>query len=179
MTRAPAGAEVIENGGVSDSRTPTHYPEALQDLLDTFATFDDQAERAQVLISFSDSFKEVPKEVATRPFPKDHLVPACESEAYVWAVMRPAGTMDLYFAVENPSGISARALAAMLTKTLSGLPPKEIATVSPEIVERLFRQNISMGKGMGLMSMVGAVRTLAQRAQGIEPKPANAVACPD
>jgi hypothetical protein len=25
-----------------------------------------------------------------------------------------------------------------------------------------------MGKGMGLMSMVGAVRTLAQRAQGIE-----------
>jgi cysteine desulfuration protein SufE len=155
------------------------YPEALQDLLDTFATFDDQSERAQVLISFSDSFKEVPKDVATRPFAKDHLVPACESEAYVWAVLRPDGKMNLHFAVENPSGISARALASMLTKTLSGLTPKEIATVSPEIVERLFRQNISMGKGMGLMSMVGAVRALALRAQGIEPKPADTVACPE
>ena len=159
--------------------SPVAYPEPLQDLLDTFATFDDMSERAQVLISFSDGFKEVPPEVARRPFPKDHLVPACESEAYVWAMLEADGTMKLYFAVENPSGISARALAAMLTKTLSGLTPKEIATVSPEIVERLFRQNISMGKGMGLMSMVGAVRTLALRAQGIEPKPATPVACPE
>jgi cysteine desulfuration protein SufE len=155
------------------------YPEPLQDLLDTFATFEDPSERAQVLISFSDSFKSVPPEVATRPFPKDHLVPACESEAYVWAHLQPDGTMKLYFAVENPSGISARALATMLDKTLSGLTPKEIATVSPEIVERLFRQNISMGKGMGLMSMVGAVRTLALRAQGIAPKPVSPLACPD
>jgi len=121
----------------------------------------------------------VPPEVARRPFPKDHLVPACESEAYVWAVLRPDGKMDLHFAVENPSGISARAMATMLTKTLSGLTPAEIATVSPEIVERLFRQNISMGKGMGLMSMVGAVRTLALRAQGIEQKPVNPLACPE
>ena len=154
------------------------YPEALQDLLDTFATFDDPSERAQVLISFADQFKPVPPEVATRPFAKDHLVPACESEAYGWAVLQPDGTMKLHFAVENPSGISARALATILDKTLSGLTPKEIATVSPEIVERVFRQNISMGKGMGLMSMVGAVRTLAQRAQGIEAKAANPVASP-
>jgi cysteine desulfuration protein SufE len=155
---------------VSESRIPTDYPEPLQDLLDTFATLDDQAERAQVLISFSDQFKSVPPEVATRPFDQDHLVPACESEAYVWAMLQPDGTMKLHFAVENPSGISARALATMLEKTLSGLPPSEVAKFSPEIVERLFRQNISMGKGMGLMSMVGAVRTLALRAQGIEPK---------
>ena len=32
------------------------------------------------------------------------------------------------------------------------------------IVERIFRQNISMGKGMGLMAMVDAVRALANRA---------------
>ncbi len=155
------------------------YPEALQDLLDTFETFDDQSERAQVLISFADAFKSVPPEVATRPFGKEHLVPACESEAYVWAVVQPDGKMNLYFAVENPSGISAKALATMLTKTLSGLTPAEIATVSPEIVERLFRQNISMGKGMGLMSMVGAVRTLALRAQGIESKPVSPVSSPE
>ena len=164
---------------MSESRTPADYPEPLLDLLDAFATFDDPSERAQVLISYADAFRPVPPEVATRPFGKDHLVPACESEAYVWARLQPDGKMNLYFAVENPSGISAKAMATMLTRTLSGLTPAEIATVSPEIVERLFRQNISMGKGMGLMSMVGAVRTLAMRAQGIEPKPVNPLACPE
>ena len=139
------------------------YPEKLQTLLDVFAGVTDTHERTQLLLDYAKRFKEVPAEIATRPFGKQHLVPHCESEAYVWAVPNPDGTLALHFAVENPSGISAKALAAILQKTLSGLPPAEIARVDPEIVERLFRQNISMGKGMGLMSMVGAVQALARR----------------
>jgi len=107
----------------------------------------------------------VPPEIARRPFPQNHQVPQCESDAYVWANRRDDGTLKLYFAVENPSGVSAKALAAILDRTLSGLPASEIARVSPEIVERIFRQNISMGKGMGLMSMVQAVQALARAAE--------------
>ena len=139
------------------------YPEKLQTLLDVFAGVTDTHERTQLLLDYAKRFKEVPAEIATRPFGKQHLVPHCESEAYVWAVPNADGTLALHFAVENPSGISAKALGAILQKTLSGLPPAEIARVDPEIVERLFRQNISMGKGMGLMSMVGAVQALARR----------------
>jgi sulfur transfer protein SufE len=76
----------------------------------------------------------------------------------------PDGGLQFYFAVENPSGVSARALAAILDKTVSGLPPEEVAAIDTAIVERIFRRNISMGKGMGLMSMVDAVRALAKRA---------------
>jgi cysteine desulfuration protein SufE len=147
------------------------YPEKLQDLLDAFAAFDDQSERAQMLIGYSDAFREVPPDVATRPFPASHLVPQCESEAYAWAVLQRDGGLKLHFAVENPSGISARALAAILDKTLSGLPPEQIAQIQPDLVERIFRQNISMGKGLGLMSMVLAVRALAERAMGRTPRP--------
>ena len=117
-----------------------------------------------MLLSYADQFKEVPREIAARPFDQSHQVPQCESDAYVWAMKRPDGTLQLYFAVENPSGVSAKALAAILDKTLSGLPPAEIATITPEIVEQIFRQNISMGKGMGLMSMVQAVAALAKAA---------------
>jgi sulfur transfer protein SufE len=60
--------------------------------------------------------------------------------------------------------VSARALAAILERTLSGLTPADIVAVDSRIVERIFRQNISMGKGMGLMAMVEAVRALANRA---------------
>lgn len=140
------------------------YPARLQAILDVFAGVPDTHERTQLLLDFAKRFKEVPADVAARPFSPDHLVKHCESEAYVWAVPSPDGTLKLHFAVENPSGVSAKALAVILDKGLSGLPPAEIARVDPEIVERVFRQNISMGKGMGLMSMVLSVQALARRA---------------
>lgn len=136
----------------------------LQSLLDLFAEYAGPAERTELLLSYADKFKDVPAAVATRPFDQSALVPHCESEAYVWAVPNADGTLKLHFAVENPSGISAKALAAILDRTLSGLPAGEIAKVDPEIVEKIFRQNISMGKGMGLMSMVQRVQQLAKRA---------------
>ena len=135
----------------------------LQALLDLFAEYPDQAERTQLLLEYADKFREVPPAVASRPFDRSALVPHCESEAYVWAVPNDDGTLKLHFAVENPSGVSAKALAAILDRTLSGLPAAEIGNVDPEIVEKIFRQNISMGKGMGLMSMVQRVQALARR----------------
>jgi cysteine desulfuration protein SufE len=138
-------------------------PEKLQQLIDTFQMFDAH-DRTTMLLGYADQFQEVPPSVATRPFPESHHIPQCESDAYAWALKRPDGTLKLYFAVENPSGVSAKALAAILDKTLSGLPASEIATVSSDIVEKIFRQNISMGKGMGLMSMVNAVQALARNA---------------
>jgi cysteine desulfuration protein SufE len=147
-----------------DKQNTMAYPSKLQDLLDTFAMFE-PADRTNLLLSYADQFREVPPAVAARPFDQSHQVPQCESDAYVWAMKQPDGTLKLHFAVENPSGVSAKALAAILDRTLSGLPPDEIARVDPEIVERIFRQNISMGKGMGLMSMVEAVRALARSAQ--------------
>ena len=137
--------------------------EKLQQLVETFQMFD-PADRTDLLLSYADQFKEVPPAIASRPFPKSHQVPYCESDAYAWAQKKPDGTLKLYFAVENPSGVSARALAAILDKTLSGHPASAIATIDPGIVEKIFRQNISMGKGLGLMSMVQAVTTLARAA---------------
>ena len=140
-------------------------PAALRDVLDAFALVDDPSDRAALLIDFADQFKPVPPDVATPPFPKDRQVPFCESEAYVWLVPQADGTANLHFAVENPSGVSAKALASILTSTLSGLTPDAIEQVSPDIVEHIFRQNISMGKGMGLMAMVQAVQSLARAAR--------------
>src|ERR671921_2443633 len=129
---------------------PSPLPDKLERLVETFEMFD-PADRTGMLLSYADQFKEVPPAIATRPFPRSHQVPQCESDAYAWAQKLPDDTLKLYFAVENPSGISAKALAAILDKTLSGLPASEIATVNTDIVEKIFRQNISMGKGMGLM----------------------------
>jgi cysteine desulfuration protein SufE len=139
-------------------------PAKLQQVLDAFEMFPDTTDRTNMLLSYADQFREVPPEIASRPFDRSHQVPQCESDAYVWALRKPDDTLDLHFAVENPSGVSAKALAAILQKSLSGLRAEEIAQVDCSIVERIFRQNISMGKGMGLMAMVNAVQALARKA---------------
>ncbi len=139
------------------------YPKKLKETLEFFETLTDQNDRVNVLLDFADKFKEVPKEIASRPFDRSHLVPHCESEAYVWIKKQQDGTLKYYFAVENPSGVSAKALAKVLDDSLSGERPEVIAQVNEDIVYKIFRQNISMGKGLGLMSLVQAVAALAKQ----------------
>jgi len=140
------------------------YPGRLGEAIETLSFATDPADRADLLLSFANRFREVPPEVARRPFPEINRVPACESEAFAWGVVQDDGMLALHFAVENPSGVSAKALAVILDRGLSGLPPSEIARVSPDIVYDIFRRDISMGKGMGLMSMVRAVQVIARQA---------------
>lgn len=139
-------------------------PERLAEVLDTLALVPDRADRIQLLIDVADRFREVPPRVATRPFPEASRVPACESEAYVWAEPRPDGRLDFHFAVENPQGISAKALAVVLDETLSGAPLEQVASVPQDIVYRIFGDELSMGKSMGLMGVVSMVRNAARKA---------------
>jgi cysteine desulfuration protein SufE len=141
-------------------------PEKLTNTLEALDLIPDRNERIQMLIDIAGRFKEVPPRIARRPFPKEAQVPACESEAYVFTEERPDGTLDYHFAVENPQGISAKAMAVLLDDTLSGAPPGEVAQVPQDIVYRLFGRELSMGKSMGLMSMVGMVAALARRKAG-------------
>lgn len=138
------------------------YPTRLQAILDDFAAITDRNERTELLIYYADQFQAVPERIATRPYPEDHRVQYCESEAYVWAEPNPDGTLKFHFAVENPQGLSARAMAAILDQTLSGAPVEQVAAISTDIVYTLFGSEISMGKGQGLAGVVAMVKSLAQ-----------------
>ncbi len=141
-------------------------PEKLGEIVDTLALVPDRADRIQLLIDIAERFREVPPRIAVRPFADENKVPACESQAYVWAERRPDGRLDFHFAVENPQGISAKALAVILDEGLSGSPLAEVAVVPQDVVYRLFGDELSMGKSMGLMAMVSMVRNAARQAQG-------------
>ena len=138
-------------------------PAKLTDTLETLEMVPDRSERIQLLIDIAGRFEEVPPRLARRPFAKEHQVPACESEAYVFTEPRPDGTLDFHFAVENPQGISAKAMAVILGDALSGTPTEQVAEVSQDIVYQVFGRELSMGKSMGLMSMVGMVAALAKK----------------
>ena len=130
-----------------------NVPEPLSKMLGELDSLD-RVERAHYLLELSDEFAEVPGEIATRPFAEDRRVPKCESEAFVWAQEQDDGTLKFHYAVENPLGISARAIGVILDETMSGQPLDQVANVSPDIVHRIFGRQLSMGKGEGLAAMV-------------------------
>jgi len=138
-------------------------PPKLNDVLDTLALLPGRAERIEVLIDTAERFRDVPESIATRPFPKERLVPGCESQAYVWWTDREGGTLDYHFAVENPQGISAKAMAAILQDACSGAPLAQVAAIPDDVVYTVFGNELSMGKSMGLMGMVAMVRREAKR----------------
>ncbi len=140
----------------------SQYPRKLAEFLELLSMTEDRAERIQALIDISGRFEKVPERIAKPPYPDDHLTPACESKAYVWAAERADGTLDYHFAVENPQGLSAMAMAVILKKGLSGVLPEDVLQVPREIVYRIFGNELSMGKSMGLMGMVSMVQKLAR-----------------
>ncbi|WP_322796327.1 SufE family protein [Tepidiforma sp.] len=137
-------------------------PEAFQKVLEDFQ-WADRTERIDLLIGYADRFKEVPPTIATRPFPEEHHVQKCESDAYVWAEDLPDGTLKFHFAVENPQGLSAKAWAVILDETLSGQPLEQVAAVPCDSVFTVFGKEVSMGKGMGLMGIVDMVTAFARQ----------------
>ncbi len=134
-------------------------------LADVVADFElvDRMLRAEMLIEYADRFREAPETVARRPFPDASRAPRCESEAFVFAVDRPDGTLDYHFAVENPQGISAKAWAVILGETLSGQPLEAVAAVPQDVLYRIFGRELSMGKGQGMLGMLELGQPEARR----------------
>lgn len=137
-------------------------PRRIGDILGLLQSFADRNDRIELLIDIADRYAEVPPEVARRPFDSRHLVPNCESEAYFFPVDQADGTVKLHFAVENPQGISARAMAVILDESLSGEPLEEVAKIQDDLPFEIFGRELSMGKTMGLNGMVAMVRLAAK-----------------
>lgn len=141
------------------------YPPKLAEVLEDFSLITDRSERQDYLIDIADHFDQVrvPPDVATKPYDEAHRVPACESEAFVWALDNPDGTLKFRFDVLNPQGLSAMAMSVLLDQTCSGAPLTQVAQVPTDIVFQIFGKEISMGKGQGLMGIVAMVQYEAQK----------------
>lgn len=141
-------------------------PTALAEIVDAIKSMEDRQERIEALIALANRFREVTPEVATRPFSDTNKVPACESQAYVFAVPSDHG-LEFHFAVENPQGVSAKAMAALLQKA-SGAPLDQVLSIPEEIVYDLFGRELSMGKSAGLIEMIRMVKALAKASHRVE-----------
>jgi len=142
-----------------------NVPAKLQETIEDFSFITTRTERQEYLIQLADQFDrvKVPPEIAQKPYDEAHRVPACESDAFVWATENADGSLQYYFDVLNPQGLSAMAIAVILDEACSGAPLEQVAAVNAEIVFDFFGKGISMGKGQGLMGIVNMVAAEARR----------------
>jgi cysteine desulfuration protein SufE len=138
-------------------------PASLSLLLEEFDSLSDISMRTELLIEYGEQFQEVPEHVAKRPFSESNKIPACESDAYLFYTKNQDSTLNFYFAVENPQGISAKALASILQETLSGARLDQVSEIDESIACQIFGKGLSMGKGLGLSSMIREVKRVAIR----------------
>jgi cysteine desulfuration protein SufE len=143
----------------------SNYPEKLNESLEDFSFITTRSERQEYLIQLADQFSDVkvPSDIASKPYDESHRVPACESDAFVWTKENADGTLNYYFDVLNPQGLSAMAMAVILGKAVNGAPLEKVAALQPDIVFNFFGKDVSMGKGQGLMSIVNLVAYEAKR----------------
>ena len=134
-------------------------PEKLQEIIEVFEFTPERTERYQLLIDFADKFRPVKEEIASRPFPESNRVPSCESQAYVFYEERPDGLLNFHFAVENPNGVSAKAISAIMQDVASGAPLDEILAIDPDIVFKFFnRDQLGMARSEGLRGIIKFVK---------------------
>ena len=137
-------------------------PKKLKEFMETLSNIEDRQERMNLLIEYADTFEEVTKDIAQKPFPDDTKVPFCESEAYVFSRLINENKIEYFFAVENPQGISAKALCAIFTETLDGETPEAILKIPTDIVLDIFGKELSMGKNMGLTGILQMMQRQAK-----------------
>ena len=140
----------------------TEQPAKLAKFLRLLGRTQDRQERIQLLLDIARRFTPPPASIAAPPYADQFKVPACESQAYVFPEPNADGTLAFHFAVENPQGVSAMALAVILGDSLSGAPLEQVAAVSPDVVYEIFGRELSMGKSMGLTGMVNIVTGFAR-----------------
>jgi cysteine desulfuration protein SufE len=139
-----------------------NLPDHLSKIIDHFKLLDDRQDKIDALISIANRFEDVPESIATRPYPESARIPGCESEAYLFIEKRSDGLLNYHFAIENPQGITAKALAMILQDSLSGEKFEKIINVPDDVIFDLFGKGLSMGKSLGLINMLRMVKSHAK-----------------
>ena len=139
------------------------FPAKLQEQLDLLGMFPDRSERIDALIGIAEQYSQ--ERASSVPRTEDRRVPGCESEVFLDVVHEGNG-LGVHFAVDNPQGISAMALAVILESGVEGASAFEIAQIDENIVFEVFGRELSMGKSLGLTGMVRMLRDAARKCAG-------------
>ena len=130
----------------------------LHEEIEWLRQMDDQETRAEYLLELAARFTPPDPARISAPYPEANRIPGCESGVFLFCNENSQGGTEFFYAIENPHGISAKALAVLLTENLSGANAEDFRKLNPDMVRDVFGAALSLGKDQGLRNMILATR---------------------
>jgi len=136
----------------------TTLNQAQQDIIDTFAVFDDWVERYRYLIELG---RELPP-LADEDMTEDNRVHGCQAQVWLVAALHDG---RLVLRANSDAAIVA-GLIALVLKVYSGRTPQEILDSSPAFIDAIgLTEHLSPNRANGLALMLARIRALAAHYQ--------------
>ncbi len=134
----------------------------LNSFLADLELYPDRHDRIQYLIELAEEYQKENLIPLVSP-PEENRVPGCESEVFAFTKLDGEGKLNLEFAVLNPQGISAMAMAKILQISLNSQLPSSASNIEEDLVYIVFGRELSMGKSGGLTNMIRMVKYQADQ----------------
>jgi len=134
--------------------------EAAEELIETFAMFDDWKDRYQVIIDFGEKLLPMSAEMKSEMT----RVHGCQSTVHMFARKRPATVDSLDFLADSDADL-VRGLVALLQRVYAGQSSRAILAFDVDgFFKRLgLEDHLSMGRRNGLAGMVQRIRAHANQ----------------
>lgn len=150
-------------------------PEPLRRIVELFQSVEDPRAKYEQLLFYGKKLPPLPPKFKTQA----NKVQGCVSQVWVHAYLDADGAVR--FEADSDSSLT-KGLAALLVQGLSGLPPLDIAGMSPEFVQLLgLRQSLTPSRNNGFLNMLRLMQRKALQLYaddseaGLEEKDSNFV----
>lgn len=133
---------------------------ALQEIIDTFASVDDQM-RMELLLDFSRKLPPLPQRYETLRQQGQARVPECMTPVHLWVEKSADDTLDIHAHVAQEAPTVA-GFMGLLRESLQGRPLAEAQAVPTALVHLLKLDGLlRMNRTVGLSAMIGRIKKQA------------------
>ena len=134
----------------------TDWPLPLQQIIDEFKDCFDRMERYELLFDYANK---LPHELQSKDWNEENRVKGCQSEAHVECILDENGGFQIHGAADANV---VQGLIAILAIGVDGLPPSQVASLSPNFVDEMdVKTSLTPSRANGFLNMFEMIRTTA------------------
>tara|TARA_B100001113_G_C21095930_1_gene616574 strand:- start:484 stop:912 length:429 start_codon:yes stop_codon:yes gene_type:complete len=135
----------------------TDWPLPLKAIIDEFKDCFDRMERYELLFDYANK---LPHELFPEKWTEENRVKGCQSKAHVECLMDDNGGFQIHGAADANL---VQGLIAILAIGVEGLPPSEVASMSPNFVDEMdVKASLTPSRANGFLNMFEMIRKTAE-----------------
>ena len=134
----------------------TNWPLPLKKIIAEFQDCFDRMERYELLFDYANK---LPHELQSKDWTEENRVKGCQSKAHVECMVDENGGFQIHGAADANL---VQGLIAILAIGVDGMPPSEVASLSPKFVDEMdVKASLTPSRANGFLNMFEMIRNTA------------------